>query len=406
MPLAIPSASLAMMARAHQSPFCHFGARIMRRNTRTALVLAAVACVFALVAPATPAAAQDVPIRSLGRFDGWRDNALVGYGLVTGLAGSGDSRRSAVTRQALRNVLSRLGTSVTDDDISSRNLAVVIITARLPASANVGDRIDVTVSSIGDARSLAGGTLLMAPLLGPDQQSYALAQGPLLVGGYQFEADRNAQQRNHPTTARVQGGATIERAVDARLLDGNGDIGFMLTDPNFGTAQAIAAAINGHFGSSTARVVNADEIRIHFGGGNEALAPFAATIEAINVHPTTIPRVVINERTGTVVAGGDVTISPVVIAQGDIRVTIRSRNDASQPMFVSGLASDVASLTITNTQLDVEQGDNDATVQFGNTTIGDLVIALNRLHVDTRRIIGILQAIRAAGALHAEIVVQ
>jgi flagellar P-ring protein FlgI len=375
--------------------------RRARRSALAALLAAAV-----LLAPACPIAAQDVPVRSLGRFDGWRDNALVGYGLVTGLAGSGDTRRSAVTRQALRNVLSRLGTSVTDDDISSRNVAIVVVTARLPASANVGDRIDVTVSSIGDARSLAGGTLLMTPLLGPDQQSYALAQGPLLVGGYQFEANQTVEQRNHPTTARVQGGATIERGVDARLVDANGDLGFMLADPDFGTAQAIASAINAQLGATTARVVNADEIRIHTGSASETLPGLVAAIESLVVRPSSAPRVVINERTGTVVAGGNVTISPVVIAQGDIRIAVETRNDVSQPAFVSDLAGDVASLTVTNSRITIEQGRNDATMRFDSATIGDLVVALNRSNVDTRRIIGILEAMRSAGALHAEIIVQ
>jgi flagellar P-ring protein FlgI len=207
-----------------------------------------------LVLTTFTAQANDVPIRALGRFDGWRENALVGYGLVTGLAGSGDSRSSAVTRQALRNVLSRLGTTVADADISSRNVAVVVVTAVLPASANVGDRIDVTVSSVGDARSIAGGTLLMTALAGPDQQIYALAQGPLVVGGYQFDARLNRAQRNHPTTGRIVLGASVERAVDAKLLDDRGTVAFLLAEPDFETARNIAQAINFRFGPGVAKV--------------------------------------------------------------------------------------------------------------------------------------------------------
>ncbi|MEK6540941.1 MAG: flagellar basal body P-ring protein FlgI [Pseudomonadota bacterium] len=372
-------------------------------------MLASIAALMvALLVPMIECAAQaqQVPVRSLGRFDGWRDNALVGYGLVTGLAGTGDTRRNAVTRQALRNVLSRLGTNVTEDEISSRNVAVVIVMAQLPASANIGDRLDVTVSSIGDARSLAGGTLLMTPLIGPDQHTYALAQGSLLVGGFQFEANQNLQQRNHPTTARLQGGATVETEVDSNIVNGAGELSFLLSEPNFGTAQDIAEQIQGRFGHGAAVVRNADEVRIYFTGAPGDLAPFIAAIEAMTIVPILTPRIVINERTGTVVAGGGVMISSVVISQGDIRITVETRNDASQPMFISGLASDISSLVVTNTRLNVDQGSADATVRFGSTSIADLVQGLARLNVDTRRIISILQAVKAAGALHAEIIVQ
>jgi flagellar P-ring protein FlgI len=352
-----------------------------------------------------PAAAQQVPLKALGRFEGWRENSLIGYGLVTGLAGSGDTRRNGVTRQALTNVLSRLGTAITEEQISSRNVAVVIVTARLPASANVGDRIDAVVSSIGDARSLAGGTLLMTPLLGPDQKPYALAQGSLVTGGYSFESELNQQQRNYPTSAVLQGGVTVETAVDANILRGDGELAFLLSDPSFGSAQRIAEGINGRFGAGVARVRNADEVRIRFAGVRDQLAPFVAELESLVVSPEQSPRVVINERTGTVVAGGDVMISSVVIAQGDIKVTITADRSASQPSFISGFASDVRSLVVTNTKLEVQQP-ADAVVRFPNTSVADLVQGLHQARVNTRRTIAILQAIKAAGALHAEIVVQ
>lgn len=365
----------------------------------------ALAALFAAML-AVPLHGQQVPMSALGRFDGWRENALIGYGLVTGLAGSGDSRRNEVTRQALRNVLSRLGTSVTEEQISSRNVAVVIVTAILPASANVGDRIDATITSIGDARSLAGGALLMTPLLGPDQRTYALAQGSLVAGGHSFESDLNLQQRNYPTTATLQGGATIETSVDARILRSNGEISFLLSDPNFGTAERIATSINARFGPGSARVENADEVKIRFGGSPEQLAAFVSDIQAMSIEPNRQPRVVINERTGTIVAGADVRISSVVISQGDIRVTVTGERTASQPGFISGFASDVRSLVVTNTRLEVDQSARDAVVQFPNTTVADLVEGLSRARVNTRRTISILQAIRTAGALHADIIVQ
>jgi flagellar P-ring protein precursor FlgI len=359
-----------------------------------------------LVCSAAPAMAQDVPLKGLGRFDGWRENALIGYGLVTGLAGSGDTRRNEVTRQALRNVLSRLGTVITEDQISSRNVAVVIVTAKLPASANVGDRIDAVVSSIGDARSLAGGTLLMTPLMGPDQRIYGLAQGSIITGGHSFESELNSSQRNYPTSAVLQGGATIEKPVDAQILRPGGDLAFLLNDPSFGTAQRIAESINGRFGAGSAVVKNADEVRIHYGGDPAQFAGYVAEVESLVVQPDRPPRVVINERTGTVVAGGDVMISSVVISQGDVKITVTADNYASQPDFYSGFASDVRSLVVTNTKLDVEQGAGDAVVSFPNTSVADLVQGLYRARVNTRRTISILQAMKAAGALHADLIVQ
>ncbi|WP_235364763.1 flagellar basal body P-ring protein FlgI [Sphingomonas sp. ERG5] len=358
-----------------------------------------------LTAIAGPAMAQEVQLRGLGRFDGWRENALIGYGLVTGLAGSGDTRRNAVTRQALRNVLSRLGTTVTEDQISSRNVAVVMVIATLPASANVGDRIDATVSSIGDARSLAGGTLLMTPMLGPDQRPYALAQGALVAGGYSFESELNQQQRNYPTTALLQSGATVESAVDAQILK-NGELSFLLSDPSFGTAQRIAEIINSRFGFGTASAKSADQVKVRFAGDPSTLTAFLAQIETLSVRPESHPRVVVNERTGTIVAGGDVQISSVAISQGDIKITIKAENYASQPGFIAGFANDVRSLVVTNTKLDVDDTVGDTVVRFPNTTVGDLVQGLSRSRVSTRRMISILQAIKTAGALHADIIVQ
>jgi flagellar P-ring protein precursor FlgI len=370
-----------------------------------AKLLSLILVLMALVAPGL-AHAQEVPLKGLGRFDGWRENALIGYGLVTGLAGTGDTRRNDVTRQALRNVLARLGTTVTEDQINSRNVAVVIVTATLPASANSGDRLDAVVSSVGDARSLAGGTLLMTPLIGPDQRPYALAQGALTVGGYDFEAKLERQQRNFPTTAVLPGGATVEAPVDAQILKANGEISFLLNEASFTTADRIARAVNASQGQAIASVRNADEVVIRYGGGSAGLAGFVAGIENLTVAPDSAARIVINERTGTIVAGAEVRISSVMVSQGDIKVTVRSENYASQPSFIGGFASDVSSLIVNNVSLEVEEGQNDVVASFPNTSVGALVQGLARSRVGTRRIISILQAIKAAGALHAEILVQ
>jgi flagellar P-ring protein precursor FlgI len=356
-----------------------------------------------LLAPC-PALANDVRVRDLGRFLGQRDNALVGYGIVTGLAGSGDSPRSEMTRQALRNALSRLGANVEPAMLQSRNVAAVIVTATLPPAANMGDRIDVTVSSIGDARSLAGGTLLMTPLLGPNQRPYALAQGSLVVGGHRFDSQLNSNQRNYPTAGTIAGGATVESPVRSALVGAEGELTFILRDPDFNTADRIAEGINQSLGGRAARVRGADAVVIA-GASAGDVNQLIARIENVTVTPSETGRVVVNERLGTIVAGGGVQISSVVISQGDIRVSVTADNQASQPQYFDGYGGGVQSLVVTNTRLDVSRS-RDAMVRLPSTSVGDLVQALSQARVDTRGIIAILQAVRAAGALHAEIIVQ
>ena len=358
---------------------------------------------FATTVASLPRPVVDsVRLKDLGRFLGWRDNALIGYGLVTGLAGSGDSPRSVATRQALSNVLSRLGANIPGDALQSRNVAAVMVTATLPPSANVGDRIDVTVTSIGDARSLVGGILLMTPLLGPDQKSYALAQGALVVGGYNFQDNVNLRQKNYPTTGIVAGGATVEDQVAANLTAADGHLTFILKDPDFTTAQRVADALNLRLGPGAATVESAEAVRIASTGANPNT--LISDVENIAVAPDEVSRVVINERSGTVVAGGAVRISSVVIAQGDIKVSVTTDND--NPYGYLRRGRDGHGLVVTNTQLEVSDSSDDAAVKFPNTTVADLVRGLTQAHVGTRNIIAILQAIKAAGALHAEIIVQ
>lgn len=358
---------------------------------------------FFLFACASPAFADVVRVKDLGRFLGWRDNPLVGYGIVTGLAGSGDSPRNAATRQALANVLSRLGASVPPEVLQSRNVAAVMVTATLPPSANPGDRIDATVTSIGDARSLVGGTLLMTPMMGPDQHPYALAQGSLVVGGYQFQDSVNLRQKNYPTSGTVPGGATVESAVGVQLLGADRKLTFILKDPDFTTAQRIADGLNRELGFGIATVRGADAVSIDPRGGD--VNRLISQIEAVGVSPDQLARVVINERSGTVVAGGNVRISDVVISQGDIKVSVTVDREASQPYIYGGFAPDVRSLIVTNSKLDVSE-EGEAHVHVPDSTVTDLVEALSRAKVGTRNTIAILQAVKAAGALHADIVVQ
>ena len=367
-----------------------------------------VATVVAASGPAfaAPAVAGDVRMKDMGRFLGWRDNALVGVGVVTGLSGTGDSPRNEAAQQSLRNVLARLGLTLSPEQIQSRNVAVVTVTATLPPTANVGDRMDVTVTSIGDARSLAGGTLLMTPLSGPDQKEYGLAQGSLLVGGYRFDANLNLQQRNFPTSGQIPGGATVEVSVRSEVVGPQGTLTYVLNEPDFTTIARAADSVDGLLGPGSARILGADSLVIV--SPKLAADPFRtiASVENVRVTPDGLARVVINERTGTVVAGADVQISSVVISKGDIRVSVTVENSASQPSVYGLAGGDVRSLVVANTKLAVTKPKEDTVVRFPNTTVGDLVEALRAVDVDTRGLISILQAIEAAGALHADIVVQ
>lgn len=344
-----------------------------------------------------------VRVKDLGRFLGWRENALVGYGIVTGLSGSGDSPRSKATRQALSNVLSRLGANIAADEFQSRNVAAVVVTAKLPPTAKVGDRVDMTVTSIGDARSLVGGTLLMTPLLGPDQRVYALGQGNLVVGGYDFEDNGNVRRKNYPTSGIITGGATVETAVDTKLLGADGKLTFVLRDADFTTAQRVADGLNRALGPDVASVSGADSVVIRPGGD---VYRFISQVENVAIAPDQIARVVINERSGTVVAGGAIRISSVVIAQGDIKISVDAEHDIAVPYLFGTRGDDGTPYVYTNSKLGVSEASHDIVVKSPNSTVGDLVRALARAKVSTRSVISILQAMKAAGALHADIIVQ
>lgn len=333
------------------------------------------------------------------------ETALVGYGVVIGLAGTGDSPRNEVTQQAIKNILSRFGANVTLDQVRSRNVAAVMVTATYPEAGNPGDHFDVNVSSIGDARSLLGGSLLMTPLVAADHRTYAVAQGALVVGGYRFDADRNVEQKNHPTSGVVSGGAVVEIAAARGSGPARERLTFVLKDPDITTAERLADGINAAVPGAVARVRDARAIEIATQGAGDTYR-LLSRIENVTIAPDALARVVVNERSGTVVAGGTVQISSVVISQGDIKVSIKVDNEASQPGEVDGYAPQVRSLIVSNTRIAVAEPPRDAVVRFPNTTVADLVTGLSRVHVRTREMIAILQAMQAAGALHADIIVQ
>lgn len=368
---------------------------------RTLLLLAA------LLGAVIPAVADTIRIKDIGKMAGWRENALTGYGLVTGLAGTGDSGRNKATRQSIANMLSRFDLTIAADDVQSRNVAAVMITANLSPFARPGDALDVTVTSMGDARSLVGGALMAAPLKGPDGKIYALAQGALSVGGYKYDMNGNVVQKNHPTAASIPAGATVEVGVMADMSSAKDSVTFVLSDPDFTTASRIAAAINARLGAEVAIAQDASGVGIQVPAGRRArLTDFMTEIENVMVEPDRRARVVINERTGTIVAGGDVKISKVAISQGDLKVSILTDNSVSQPMLVRQTGAAVQSLLVSNSRVGVEEKNETGFIAANTTSVADLVQLLARVKTNTRDIISILRAVKAAGALHADLIVQ
>lgn len=374
------------------------------RGVGVLLQLGALA-VSALAAPI--AAAEPVRVKDLGKLRGWRENALVGYGIVTGLAGTGDSPTNRATRQTLANVLAQFNLSVPSDQIQSRNVAVVLVSAQLPPFAREGDTVDVTVTSAGDARSLMGGNLLVTPLKAANNRVYALAQGPLSVGGYRYGANGNVVQKNHPTVGLIPNGATVEVAVTAQVLGSDQRITFVLADPDYTTADRIASAVNAQLGEGLAEARDASGIDILVPEDQRGrLVQFVSRLENVTVEPDRRARVVINERTGTVVSGGDVRISRVAIAHGDLKVSISERNVASQPLGAFRTGPGVRTVVVTNTRVDVSEPTGGTYLAPESNTVADLVQSLSRLKISARDVISILEAIKAQGALKAELVIQ
>jgi flagellar P-ring protein precursor FlgI len=366
-----------------------------------------VLCVTLLFAASAQAA---VRIKDLARFDGVRDNVALGYGLVVGLSGTGDSRRSLATVQSVSNMLQEFGLQVPPESINSRNVAAVLVTVNLPGFLSVGDHLDVNVSSIGDASSLAGGTLLMTPLRGADREVYAVAQGALSIGGFRFEQNGTLRQKNHPTSGNIPEGAIAERAVTPQLLSADGTVDLILNDPDFTTATRVAAAINTQVRGTTATPIGAGRVRLATGAaGNATLVPVIASIERLAIEPDIRARVVVNERTGTVVSGGEVWLSAVTVSQGDIRVSIDTRYLVSQPgedgvVIRPGIG--IRTAVVPESTVSVRESDLKSVNLPQGATIADLVTALKAIKASSRDVIAVLQGIKRAGALHAELVIQ
>lgn len=348
-----------------------------------------------------------VRIKDLARIDGVRENSILGYGLVVGLSGTGDSSRNQATLQSVSNMLREFGLQVPPSGINSRNVAAVLVTAELPGIVRVGDRIDVNVSAIGDARSLTGGTLLMTPLLGGDREIYATAQGPLAVGGYRFEQNGNSRQKNYPTAGTISSGAIAERSVTPDISGNDGAIDLLLHDPDYTTAVRVASTVASNIPGFVAYPIDSGRVRVQLPGSGTAVGAIAR-LESLAVEPDIKARVVVNERTGTVVSGGNVWISDVTITHGDIKVAITEKYQVSQPrgLFLRGAVEGIQTVVVPDTDVEVFESDVQSVSLERGATIADLVEALRSIRVSSQDVIAILQGIKRSGALHAELIIQ
>lgn len=361
----------------------------------------ALALLFTLWSPA----ARADRLRDLCDVVGARDNQLVGYGVVTGLNGTGDDASAPFATQSLRALLRRLGVQIDARQIRLKNIAAVVVTATIPPFYRSGSKLDVTISSIGNARSLRGGVLVQTPLRGADRKTYAVAQGPMILGGFSASGGSGSSvQDGITTTGRIPNGALVEREIPTVFAD-RGKLQLALRTPDFSMAHRIVQALQKELGEGSARALD--------GGAVELKAPrnladkpveLLARIADLEVDPVAFARVVINERTGTIVAGGDVRLSAVAIAQGGITISVQEQTTVSQPEPLSrGETREVAESAV---QTDEPRPAQALTYLGGATTLAEVAQALSTFGVSPRELASILQALKAAGALRADILIQ
>ncbi|MBJ6724822.1 flagellar basal body P-ring protein FlgI [Geomesophilobacter sediminis] len=359
-------------------------------------LLAIVALLLAL-----PLAAQAARIKDIASFDGVRDNQIIGYGLVVGLNGTGDSQQTFFPVQSLANALERMGVTINKGSITVKNVAAVMVTANLPPFAKQGNKLDVLVSSLGDATSLAGGTLLMAPLKGGDSQIYAVAQGAVLTNSFSYSGQAASAQKNHPTAGTIPGGGLVERELPNVLADKQ-NLRLNLHQADFTTAERIAQAVNTAFGAQTAALTDPGSVQLAVPAAYRGrVVQFVADLERLDVNPDVPARVVMNERTGTIVMGENVRISTVAVSHGNLTVVVKETPQVSQP----GPLSSGTTTTVPRTSIKVKEDRVNLSLLREGANLGDVVRGLNLLGVTPRDLIGIMQAIKAAGALNAELTV-
>jgi flagellar P-ring protein precursor FlgI len=344
--------------------------------------------------------AHAVRIKDIASFDGVRDNQLLGYGLVVGLRGSGDSSQVLIQIQSAVNVLERMGLSTNASSIQLKNIAAVMVTAILPPFTKQGNKLDVLVSSMGDATSIAGGTLIMTPLKGGDNQVYAVAQGSVLTNSFAFGGQAASVQKNHPTAGTIPNGALVERELP-NVLAGKTTLRLNLDKEDFTTAARIEAVINDKFGSQIATTTDPGSVilKIPESYANRTV-DFVASLETLEVRPDNSAKVVLNERTGTIVMGENVRISTVAVSHGNLSIVVKETPQVSQP---TPLSSGGQTVTVPRTDLKVTEESRRLMVMPEGASIGDVVRALNFLGVTPRDLIGIFQAIKASGALQADL---
>jgi flagellar P-ring protein precursor FlgI len=353
--------------------------------------------IFAVLLPVL--AANAARLKDITTVEGCRDNQLVGYGLVVGLSGSGDSKISYTT-QSVSNYLKRFGIAVTPDSIKPQNIAAVMLTASIGPFAKPGSKLDVTISSIGDAKTLQGGVLLQTPLVGADDLVYAVAQGPVAIGGFLGGSGGNTVQQNHPTVAMIAGGAIVERGIDTKFVKDN-SINLLLMDPDSASAARVADALNGVFKGS-AYSPDPSVINVRLPADYQSYpVNFLAAIGELDVEPDMPARVIINERTGTIVATSTVRLAPVAISHGALTITISQSREASQPESLS----EGKTAIVTNTSTSVKEVKGGFQNIAGAPSLDRLTSALNSLGVSTREMMSILQALKRSGALQAELIV-
>ncbi len=346
----------------------------------------------------TPTKGQGVRLKNIASFSGARSNQLVGYGLVVGLSGTGDQRGSPFTQQSITNMLENMGVRVNKGDIQPQNVAAVMVTADLPVSAEPGSELDVTVSSVGDAESLRGGVLLMTPLKGVDDKVYALAQGPLTLGGYSAGGQAAQETTNFTTVGTIPGGAVVERSIPYEF-NRQDKIQIDLKVGGFTTTQraveAINRALSGKYAKPKSRSSLELKVPAKFSGN---LIPLMAKLEQLRVNPDKKAKVVVDEKTGTIVLGNNVTLSPVAVAQGNLKIQVEERPEVSQPApFSEGETA-----AVPRTEVEVEEEEKKLTMMEG-TKLQELVEGLNAIGATPTDLISILRTLKSAGALHAEL---
>lgn len=344
--------------------------------------------------------AEAARIKDIAFIEGVRPNQLVGFGIVVGLNGTGDKSSAVYTMQSIANMLNRMGMKFDPNDIKVKNAAAVLVTAELPPFIKPGSRIDVLISSIGDAKSLQGGTLISTPLKGPDGSVYAVSQGPVALAGFIAGGDSATVSKNHQTAGKIPGGALIEREVPY-TISGREFLNLSLRSPDFTTAERVSGAINASMNGAVAKPMDAGSVRVavpsEFRGG---LIDFIARIEALDVRPDAVTKVIVNERTGTVVMGENVKISTVAISHGDISIEVKTQYYISQPSPFSQTGDTVVQ-PLEETKVQEER--SRLIVLPEAVTLGEVVRALNLVGVTPRDLVAILQAMKAAGALQAEL---